>query len=365
MKPIKRITKDPSLKATHSPCQKTPVNDDYREGKRHLHFSPKKGETLDVCATIHDSYVCCNVHVLKSVSGCPYECTYCFLQNYLTNTTTTVIDDPDAMIQEVVERAASQPWRFFRIGTWELGDSLALESYTGQAAALVERFAHLPYAVLELKTKSDQVDQILHCEHNGRTVVSWSLNTSDVILKQELKTAPLEMRLMAMKKVVKKGYLIGLHFDPMILHDDWEANYPKLVDQVAECVPANQIAWISIGSLRFNPEMKARMAELYPASNLGAEEMVLGNDGKVRYPKPLRIDMYRTIYRSIRNAFGNAPFVYLCMERWDMWDVVLGYHPTSIGDLDYLMTQDLFKRFPGLVHEEPNADLYREGYSSV
>ena len=108
--------------------------------------------------------------------------------------------------------------------------------------------------------------------------------------------------------------------------------------------------------------MKAKMKELYPASNLGVEEMVLGNDGKVRYPKPLRIDMYRHIYGMIKQKFGEEPFVYLCMERWDMWDKVLGYHPSSIGDLDYLMTQDLYSRFPGLVHQMPNPDLYRKGY---
>ena len=46
---------------------------------------PKKGQKLDTCASKYQDYICCNVKVLKSVSNCPYDCTYCFLQNYLTD----------------------------------------------------------------------------------------------------------------------------------------------------------------------------------------------------------------------------------------------------------------------------------------
>ena len=88
---------------------------------------------MDTCATIHDEYVCCNVKVLKSVSNCPFDCSYCFLQNYLTNPQLEVVNDHDRLIQEIESKINAQPWRFFRIGTWELGDSLALEDQTGQA----------------------------------------------------------------------------------------------------------------------------------------------------------------------------------------------------------------------------------------
>ena len=74
---------------------------DYREGKKHLHISEKRGKILDLCATMNRKYICCNVHVLKSVSNCPFDCSYCFLQNYLNNPSTTVIADTAAIISEV------------------------------------------------------------------------------------------------------------------------------------------------------------------------------------------------------------------------------------------------------------------------
>jgi hypothetical protein len=54
--------------------------------------------------------------------------------------------------------------------------------------------------VLELKTKSDNVDPILHLNHQGRTVVSWSLNPPKMIQEEEVKTALLKDRIEAEEK---------------------------------------------------------------------------------------------------------------------------------------------------------------------
>ena len=100
----------------------------YRDGKKTLKYVPYKGEKMDTCATIHTDYVCCNVKVLKSVSNCPFDCSYCFLQNYLTQPQLEVVEDHAKLTEEIALKINRQPWRFFRIGTWELGDSLALEA---------------------------------------------------------------------------------------------------------------------------------------------------------------------------------------------------------------------------------------------
>ena len=318
---------------------------DFKEGKKEVASVPKKGEAMGACATFNEKYICCRVNVLRSVHNCPFECTYCFLQNYLNDGMTKVVSDVDALISEVRSKITAEPGRLFRIGTWELGDSLALEGETGQAASLIKQFSGLGNAVLELKTKSDCVDNILRVEHKGKTVVSWSLNTEYVTGAEELGTAPLKRRLEAMRKVVDTGYLIGLHFDPMILHDRWERGYGSLVRRVFETIPPERVAWISIGSLRFNPEMKKKIENNYPESRLTCTEMVLGDDAKMRYVKPVRVEMYRTLYGEIIKYISKDNLVYLCMERWDVWDKVFGYHPESIGHLDYLFARSLHERY--------------------
>jgi spore photoproduct lyase len=147
----------------------------------------------------------------------------------------------------------------------------------------------------------------------------------------------------------------------MVVYDDWAAGYDQLVKKIFRVVSPKHIAWISIGALRFNPEMKKHIEDYFPNSKLTGAEMVLGGDGKVRYVKPLRVKMFTQLVESIRKYGGDDPFVYLCMERWDVWEKVLGYAPKSIGHLDYLITKSLFDRFPGLVHVRPVLAQYERG----
>jgi spore photoproduct lyase len=340
---------------------RAPRRDDLQEGKKHLHISKKVGEALHVCASLNPEYICCNTQVLRSISNCPYTCTYCFLQSYLTNGTTTVIADVPALVEEIKEKTRREPWRFFRIGTWELGDSLALEGMLGTAGELVSAFADLPNAVLEFRTKSDFVEPFLTLQSNGRTIISWTLNPEPVICGEELGTASLDKRLAAMGRVVSKGYLTALHFDPMVYYEGWQTGYDDLVKRIFEVIPPENVAWISIGALRFNPEMKKQIEDNFPRSRLTSAEMVLGGDGKVRYVKPLRVKMMTRLVDAIRKYGGDDPFIYLCMERWDVWQKVLGYAPASIDHLDYLITKSLYDRFPGLVHARPVLEQYQPG----
>jgi spore photoproduct lyase len=318
---------------------------DFRDGKKSIEPITKRGEAMGVCATFNRRYVCCNVHVLRSVHNCPFECSYCFLQNYLTDGATKSVQNINELMDEVKGKISREPDRLFRIGTWELGDSLALEKETGQARKLIQGFASFRNAVLELKTKSDCVEPILDVRHRSRTVISWSLNPDHVINTEELGTALLGKRLKAMNRAQEAGYLIGLHFDPMILYDGWQRDYEDLVNKVFETVSSERVVWISMGSLRFNPEMKKKIENNYPDSSLTCDEMVLGDDSKVRYVKPLRIEMYRHVNNVLNRHINKDNLVYLCMERWDMWDKVFGYNPESADCLDYLFAKSLYERF--------------------
>jgi spore photoproduct lyase len=336
----------------------------FKDGKKELQRIPKKGEAMGICATFNKKYLCCRVHVLRSVHNCPFECSYCFLQNYLTDGMSKTVEDIDMLMKEVKEKISKAPWRLFRIGTWELGDSLALENKTGQAARLIQEFARLDNAVLELKTKSDCVNSILSLNHKGRTIVSWSLNTDYIIKAEERGTASLERRIDAMYKTANAGYLIGLHFDPMIIYNNWEEGYKILLKEIFNVINPERIAWISIGSLRFNPEMKKKMENNYPDNKLTCAEMVLGDDAKMRYVKPLRVNMYRLLYSELNKYITSDNLVYLCMERWDVWDKVFGYHPDSSEHLDYLFAKSLYERY-GLGEESPERKLYEENLNFI
>jgi spore photoproduct lyase len=57
--------------------------------------------------------------------------------------------------------------------------------------------------------------------------------------------------------------------------------------------------------------------------NLLFGEFIRGEDGKFRYIKAERIKVYTMLYNQLKSR-QNDLFVYLCMERADVWKTVTG-----------------------------------------
>jgi spore photoproduct lyase len=70
------------------------------------------------------------------------------------------------------------------------------------------------------------------------------------------------------------------------------------------------------------------MEERFPYNRLIYEEFIRGEDGKMRYFKPLRREMYAHVLRALRAVHPDV-FTYLCMERDDVWDEVYEFHPKN------------------------------------
>jgi spore photoproduct lyase len=147
----------------------------------------------------------------------------------------------------------------------------------------------------------------------------------------------------------------------LLYHEDWEITYPDLIRQLFEVVDPKNVAWISIGSLRFPPEMKDKVLEKFPKSKIMFAELIRGMDGKMRYPKPLRLDMYRTVYNALRQYGGDNLFVYFCMESEEIWNRVMGWSPDDNEHLDYLFATSLYNQFPALMQDEPQRIDYDNG----
>lgn len=325
--------------------REVPVNTTIQGGKSTLCFTSKNTKALDVCATFSNRYICCNFYVLRALSNCPYDCSYCFLQGYLNNYTTSIVVDIQGLMMEVKSLLKNNPNKFFRIGTWELGDSLALSEYTDSIKKLILEFAKLNNVILELRTKSDKVDDILNLKHNGRTVIGFSLNPQSIIDLAEHKTANLQQRLHAMKRVVNSGYLVSLHLDPIILLSNWEEEYLSMIEQVFSLINKDQIAWISISALRFDKKIKSIMFQRFKNSKILGLELSLSTDNKYRHLKPLRIRAYKKIIEKIKEYCSDTIVIYLCMESPDVWKKVFGVAPKSSQDLEYQISHNLYSRF--------------------
>lgn len=262
--------------------------------------------------------VCCDYFTLNCVWNCHLECTYCVLQSYLNGGAIVVCTNFGDLEREVRETLAQSPKRIFRIGTGELGDSLAVDPLTGFSRRLVSLFANLPNGYLELKTKSDCVSNLEGLDHRGHTIVSWSMNSESVCRREESGAAKLQERLAAAVKCRDWGYRLGFHFDPIVYDEDWETGYRESVRSIFRSVDPASVAWISLGALRFPPNLIGRVKKRFPDSRIPYGEFVPGHHGKLRYFRPIREEMYRKMISWIREDAPQVA-VYLCMESVPVW----------------------------------------------
>ena len=306
--------------------------DAFGAAKRTLYLTRHKGDFFKKCPG-SEGQVCCNYFVINFASNCPMDCSYCYLQEYLAdNAALKVFSNVDDLIQEADHTLARHRGVFFRIGTGEITDSLALEPYTGMVGELIPYFAAQPNVLLELKTKSDCVESLLDLDPNGRVVVAWSMNPQPVIDRDEHGTASLAARLAAARRCQDAGYRLGFHFDPIMEYPGWEPDYESMLEQTFATIDWRKLSWVSLGVLRQTPALKRTMRARFPDSRLLTGEQVLCPDGKWRYFQPLRVEIYRKMVRWIRRAAPTVK-IYLCMESREVWEQVFGFAPTCEKEL--------------------------------
>jgi spore photoproduct lyase len=213
-----------------------------------------------------------------------------------------------------------------RIGTGELGDSLVLDHLTDRSIEMLDYFKEKKNVLFELKTKTTNISNILETPPSENIVIAWSLN-SEKIAQEEEKGAPsISERLEAAFSVVKRGYRVAFHFDPIILYPGWDEDYAQVVDQMLTKIETQKIAWISLGSLRFPPPLKEVISKRFPQSRILYEELIRGKDGKFRYFKPLRVQLYENFVKFLTKKGREIP-LYFCMESEEVWKKVLKKEP--------------------------------------
>ncbi len=288
------------------------------EGKRYLLLKRDQGRSFKPFPEI-DEYLVCDYFTLHLAEGCDLECSYCILQAYLTNPLLTIYVNIEEMLGNLQKTLDENPHKFFRIGTGQLADSLSLDHITEITKHLIPFFNRQTNAILELKTKSDNIENVLSLENEGKTIISWSLNSKKITSEEEHKCAGFNERLAAAEKVSSMdGYRVGFHLDPIVDYPDGEKDYQQTIDELFTRISDKKIAWLSLGCLRFMPELKSIMQNRFPKSQLALGEWITGMDGKMRYLKSRRIEIYQRTVEMIRRHTSEVP-IYLCMETPEVW----------------------------------------------
>lgn len=293
---------------------------------------------LGHCPVASERTRCCNLLTLDAVENCGFGCSYCSIQSFYH-------DDEihfDPAFSDKLEALDVDPDRTYHIGTGQSSDSLMWGNRSGVLDALTGFARRYPNVILELKTKSKNIAYLLKNPIPRNLICTWSLNPQPIIENEERRTAGLEERLDAARRVADKGILVGFHFHPMIYYAGWEQGYSDLFSRVLRGFDPSEVVLVSLGTLTFTKSVIRRIR------NAGLSTRILQmplaeSDGKLSYPDEIKLQMFSHAYHSLA-AWQNRVFFYLCMENNRLWAPVLGFeYPSNQGFEEAMKTSYLDK----------------------
>ena len=162
--------------------------------------------------------------------------------------------------------------------------------------------------------------------------MSWSLNSPYIVAREEHGAASLKKRLEAARQCQSEGFILGFHFDPLIPHPQWKQEYLKSLELMDKYIDPKRIIWISMGSFRYMPGLKQIIRRRHPKTCVLDVEFITGLDGKMRYFKPIRTDLYGFMRENMEKWHRDLG-LYLCMESDDVWQKSMGWSPGSSAGL--------------------------------
>lgn len=242
---------------------------------------------------------CPHFYELILSNGCPYSCSYCYLQLTFRGNKQPVLFANSW--QQVVRELEAVTSGVFSTG--ELADSLALVPPLLPQA--IEYFSTQSAKYLLLTTKSCNINFFRQLRPTPQVIVSFSINAPEVSAKLERKAPPPLARLKAAATLLEWGWRVRIRLDP-IVWDHEHRGYQQICRAIASVRPER----VTIGTLRHYPGL-FRFAPDAPRHNLK-----LAEDGRMRYPTSVRV----YAYQKIAEWLGFQPA--LCKETSEVWNAL-------------------------------------------
>jgi len=293
-----------------------------KDNSRILYVEDGDGELIEKCpGTLYSK--CCNYYVIKNIINCPMACSYCYLQTFLNQDYITVYSNIESILTSL-DKKAEQMGKI-RIGTGEYSDSLALEAQTGYTEFLTDYCQDKPCITMEFKTKYTGIDPFIN--KTGNIIYGVTLEPEEIRQEEERGTGSIRERIDLLIKAIDMNCKVAMHFDPVLFTMDYRELYNSLIEEIYKKIAEKYIAYISLGCMRFSRGLPGSVINKFPASRILQGEYVLCIDSKYRYPREIRVQIFRCILEMIRKRYKHAP-VYLCMENKLVWSQVYKNWPS-------------------------------------
>lgn len=285
----------------------------YKEGKKTLVVGTKKSLKFQSCKpSAH--------YQLPLVSGCMGECEYCYLNTMLGDKPFvkihTNIDEILIQAQKYIEERLPDITIFEGAAT---SDPIPVEPYTHSLQKAILFFGNNKNARFRFVTKYNDIDSLLHLEHNDHTEVRFSINTSTIINQYEHSTASRDKRIEASIKVAEAGYPVGFLVAPVFIYPNWKEEYHDMLLKLKNKLPndLSHPVTFEIISHRYTTTAKNRINQVFPDSELPMKDEERKYKygqfgyGKYVYPKESMEEIKQFFMKEIEELFLNKEVKYI------------------------------------------------------
>jgi spore photoproduct lyase len=287
----------------------------YTEEKSYMFFGVKKGKFLKEYHLDEKFRGIKEEYYLSYENNCPFNCLYCYLREYYGHGAFVFYVNIEDMFSELDEFKKKNAM----ISCGIVNDSLVLDSITEITKDLIKYFKKREDLILEIRSKSKNISNLIELGGSENIITSFTFSPQEVIEKYELGTASLNERVEAAVKLQQAGFKIGIRIDPMINIEECNMRYSEMIEKIFSNLDRSKIANIGIGSMRYRKGLK-QLVTKERKTDLFYGEIITGIDGKERYFKKIRLDMYKNAVKEIRK-YGNFE-IYLGMEPDYVWNEV-------------------------------------------
>ncbi len=280
--------------------------------------SPAPRTILGDCPVASPKTRCCNLQTLDAAINCGFGCSYCTIQSFYDEGRIYLHSN----LKEHLTQLELDPDKIYHIGTGQSSDSLMWGNRGNLLLYLFDFARQHPNVILELKTKSANISYLINNRPPANVLVTWTLNSRQVIDNEEHGTASLNERIEAARHCADSGILAGFHFHPIIRHKGWQEGYSEVFKQLVENFTPEEVALTSFGTLTYiKPVIRAirERGEHTQVLRLPLKETA----GKFSYPFEEKEELFRFAYQSLKPWHGKV-FFYLCMEDPELWEPVFG-----------------------------------------
>lgn len=266
------------------------------EDKSALALAERKGEFLkNIGRMERDEFY------LFHEIDCRYDCEYCYLQYYFQTKVPVVFVNRDELMVGMEEVLKTHPSPYFHVG--EVCDSLAFDDITEFSLDAAELFSRHRNGAIEFRTKSSNVENLLSIKDPpGNMIPSWTFSPEIVTNSMEHKTPSFGERLLAAKRCQEAGYMVGVRLDPVIRYQGWEKDYQEMVGNLLSVLDTRRIDYISLGTAKLHKLLLEAIKSRFPQNPVILDEVVPSADGKYRYVKFKRVDVYRKMISWIKRV---------------------------------------------------------------